>query len=80
MPTTIAAVLVTYNRQRLLADCLTARRHYGHRLWTETLPGLLIRLLGSLRHDPKRWQQLSAYLRGIHDGFRNRTGPRRPPS
>lgn len=59
---------------------LIARRHYGTRLWTETLPGLLIRLFDSLRHDADRWQQLSAYLQGIHDGFRNRTGPRRRPS
>lgn len=59
---------------------LVARRHYGRRLWTETLPGLLIRLIDSLRHDPDRWQQLSAYLHGIHDGFRNRTGSRRRPA
>lgn len=59
---------------------LIARRHYGRRLWTETLPGLLIRLIDSLRHDPDRWQQLTAYLHGFHDGFRNRTGPRRRPS
>jgi GT2 family glycosyltransferase len=56
---------------------LIARRHYGGQLWTDTLPGLLIRLIDSLRHDADRWQQLSAYMRGIHDGFRNRTGPRR---
>ena len=55
---------------------LIARRHYGCRLWTETLPGLLIRLIDSLRYDSDRWQQLSAYLRGIYDGLRNRTGPR----
>ena len=58
---------------------LIARRHYGWRLWTQTLPGLLIRLVDSLRHDPDRWQQWSAYLHGIHDGFRNRSGKRWPP-
>ena len=59
---------------------LIARRHYGYRLWTETLPGLLIRLIDSLCHDPDRWQQLTAYLRAFHDGFRNCTGPRQRPS
>lgn len=58
---------------------LIARRHYGHRLWTETLPGLLIRLIDSLCHDADRWRQLTAYLHGMHDGFRNRTGPRSLP-
>lgn len=58
---------------------LIARRHYGRRLWTETLPGLLIRLIDSLCHDADRWRQLTAYLHGMHDGFRNRTGPRSLP-
>lgn len=91
LPTRRTVTLLGYRLQNLILPpwkryydvrnrLLIARRHYGHRLWTETLPGLLIRLLDSLRHDPNRWQQLAAYLRGVHDGFRNRTGPRRRPS
>lgn len=59
---------------------LIGRRHYGLRLWTETMPGLLVRLVDSLHKDPDRWRQLNAYLRGVYDGFRGRLGARRTPS
>lgn len=56
-----------------------ARRHYGRRLWTETIPGLLIRLIDCLYHDPDRWHQMHAYLQGFWDGFGGRLGARRRP-
>lgn len=53
-----------------------ARRHFGRRLYTETLPGIALRLLAALVHEPRRGQQLRATLAGIADGLRGRGGRR----
>lgn len=59
---------------------LIARRYYGIRLLTQTLPGLLLRLTISLIED-RSLQQLKAYSLGIIDGLLGRTGKRwMPPS
>ena len=58
---------------------LIARRYFGLRLWTEALPGTLLRWLVTLALQPHRLSQSHAYLRGIWDGLAGRTGVRWPP-
>ena len=48
---------------------ITARRYYGPKLWTETLPGLAIRLGLAMRQDDQPWGQLRAFLDGLYDGL-----------
>jgi rhamnopyranosyl-N-acetylglucosaminyl-diphospho-decaprenol beta-1,3/1,4-galactofuranosyltransferase len=58
---------------------IVARRHHGFRLWTETLPGTLLRWLVMLAVQPNRLGQSAAYARGIVDGLTGRLGMRWPP-
>jgi GT2 family glycosyltransferase len=51
-----------------------ARRHYGLKLYTATLPGILLRWLLTLFLQENRWLQSVAYFKGIKDGLRNRLG------
>lgn len=53
---------------------ITARRYYGHRLWTETLPGLAIRLGLAMRHGDQPWAQFRAFLDGLYDGLSAHAG------
>ena len=55
---------------------LIGRKYYGIRLWTQTIPGQIIRMGDSLLHEPDRFNMLWAYLRGILDGFLGRQGKR----
>lgn len=55
---------------------LIARRHYGHRLWIQTLPGSLIRLVIATLRGPKRMAQCRAAVAGIIDGLRGLDGRR----
>lgn len=55
---------------------LIARKYYGIRLWTRTIPGQIIRMGDSFLHEPDRLKMLWAYLRGILDGFLGRRGKR----
>ncbi len=55
-----------------------ARRHLGLALYTATLPGLLLRLLATLLHEPDRRRQLRAYLTGLWDGWLGHLG--NPPA
>ena len=48
---------------------ITARRYYGSRLWTQTLPGIAIRLGLAMRHGDQPWAQLKAFWAGLHDGL-----------
>jgi GT2 family glycosyltransferase len=59
-----------YVRNKLII----ARRYYGRALWTETLPGLAVRLLATLVYEPARWRQLRAHARGLYDGWRGKGG------
>lgn len=56
-----------------------AKRHFGHRLWTEALPGTLVRWLATLMAQPGRMAQSAAFLRGIFDALTGRMGMRWPP-
>jgi len=58
---------------------IIARRYFGLRLWTEVLPGTLLRWLVTLAVQPHRLSQSWAYLRGTWDGLAGRTGVRWPP-
>ncbi len=58
---------------------IIARRYFGLRLWTEALPGTLLRWLVTLLLQPERLRQSGAFLRGIRDGLGGRDGPRWPP-
>jgi len=53
---------------------LIARRYHGYRLWTQTLPGSLVRLCATLLREPRRLAQLHAFLAGTIDGLLGRTG------
>lgn len=55
-----------------------ARRHFGRRLYTETLPSIALRLLAALIHEPRRVAQCWATLAGIVDGLAGRGGRRHP--
>lgn len=52
------------------------RKYYGIRCWTRTLPGLLVRMLDSLLHEPERRPMFRAYALGIIDGLLDRRGRR----
>jgi GT2 family glycosyltransferase len=56
-----------------------AKRHFGHRLWTEALPGTLLRWLVTLVVQPDRLSQSAAFARGILDALTGRMGMRWPP-
>ena len=51
-----------------------ARRYYGNRLWTQTMPGIFIRLLLSSIFGPNRLGQLKAYFIAIFHGFADKMG------
>ncbi len=53
-----------------------ARRHFGLRLFTATLPSIALRLLATLWHEPRRLAQCWATLAGVIDGLAGRGGRR----
>jgi GT2 family glycosyltransferase len=55
---------------------LIARRHFGIRLLTQTLPGLFVRWLATLRKEPRKWAQSWAFVAGLTDGLLGRKGKR----
>ena len=55
---------------------LVARRHHGHRFWTQAIPGTLARTILILLGEPGKLRQLKAALAGLWDGCRGRTGAR----
>jgi GT2 family glycosyltransferase len=55
---------------------LVARKHYGVRLITQTIPGLFVRLAAALLREPRKWAQLRAFLAGFTDGLLGLKGKR----
>lgn len=55
---------------------LIARRHYGMKLYTQTIPGSLVRMLATLLKEPHRLAQLRAFSAGFIDGVLGRKGRR----
>lgn len=55
---------------------LIARKHYGIRLFTQTVPGSLVRMLGALLKEPGKLAQLHAFLAGFVDGLLGIKGKR----
>lgn len=53
-----------------------ARRYHGFRLLTQTVPGLLFRLLAAVFHEPQKLKQIWAFTGGMIDGFLGRAGRR----
>lgn len=52
------------------------KRYYGLRCWTQTLPGLIVRMIDSVIHEPDRLRTLNAYALGIMDGILGRRSRR----
>lgn len=48
---------------------LIARKHYGVRLFTQTIPGSLIRFIAALLKEPKKLMQAYAFFAGFIDGL-----------
>lgn len=55
---------------------LIAKQYYGWSAYYSTVPASLLRLLGTLRHEPQRLMQTRAVFAGIIDGVRGRKGKR----
>lgn len=53
-----------------------ARRHYGLGLYYKTIPGSVLRLIGTLLYEKGRYRQLRAFYAGMADGLRGRGGRR----
>ncbi len=53
---------------------LIAGRYYGMRLWTETVPGTVVRWLTVMLTQQDRFNQCKAFAYGIRDGLRGRSG------
>ncbi len=53
-----------------------ARRHFGWRLYTETLPSIALRLFATMVHEAQPMGQLRATLGGVFDGLRGHGGRR----
>ena len=56
-----------------------ARRYYPAMLWTKTLPGILLRAVLSIFHEPEKIDSLHAYLIAIKDGLLGNKGKRISP-
>lgn len=55
---------------------LIARKYYGAKLLTHTIPGSLVRLIATLIKEPRKFEQLRAFIGGIIDGLLGRKGRR----
>jgi rhamnopyranosyl-N-acetylglucosaminyl-diphospho-decaprenol beta-1,3/1,4-galactofuranosyltransferase len=55
---------------------LLAKSYYGIRLWTQTMPSLLARMVGTLLNEPDTIPQLWASIAGMLDGFLGLKGRR----
>ena len=55
---------------------LIARRHYGVRFFTQTIPGSLVRMMATLLTEADKYRQLKAFVAGFVDGLLGRTGKR----
>lgn len=48
---------------------LIARKYYGIRLLTQTIPGSFVRLWLAIRHEPRKLGQMWAFCTGMFDGL-----------
>lgn len=48
---------------------LIARKYYGIRLLTQTIPGSFVRLFATMRYEPRKLAQLGAFCAGMIDGL-----------
>lgn len=55
---------------------LIARRHYGLKLLTQTIPGSFVRLFAALGREPRKGMQLWAWCCGMFDGVLGIKGKR----
>lgn len=55
---------------------LIGKKYYGLRCWTQTLPGMIVRMVDSFMHEPDRLRMLRAYALGIVDGVLDRRSRR----
>ncbi len=55
---------------------IIARRYYGIRLLTQTIPGLLVRLIAAVFYEPQKLKQVRAFSAGMVDGLLGRVGRR----
>jgi GT2 family glycosyltransferase len=55
---------------------LIARRHYGIRTLTHTVPGSFIRLFAAIAREPRKPMQMLAFVAGMIDGALGITGKR----
>lgn len=55
---------------------LTAKKHHGIRLLTQTIPGSFLRFLSTLIHEPNKLAQSHAFFAGMVDGILGRKGRR----
>jgi len=58
---------------------LIARKYYGYKVWTQTLPGIIIRALIGIAAEKQRALVLRMHLKAIVDGFTGRKGRRVRP-
>jgi len=55
---------------------LIAKKYFGMRLYTQTLPSILLRLIATLSTEPDKLKQLKAYSVAVLDGLLQRKGRR----
>jgi GT2 family glycosyltransferase len=55
---------------------LIARKYYGLRLLTQTVPGSCVRLFAALRYEPRKAAQFWAWCCGMFDGLLGIKGKR----
>lgn len=55
---------------------LIARKYYGFRLLTQTIPGSFVRLFAAMVHEPRKLAQLWAFCAGMVDGVLGLKGRR----
>lgn len=51
---------------------LVGRKYYGLRCWSQTVPGVIVRMFDSVMHGPDRLSMLRAHVLGILDGALDR--------
>ena len=55
---------------------LIARKYYGIKLLTQTIPGSFVRLFAALQNEPRRLPQIWAFITGMIDGLLGLKGHR----
>lgn len=55
---------------------LIAKKYFGIKILTQTIPGSFVRLLATLIYEPNKWSQTRAFMAGFIDGLLGRKGRR----